>query len=529
MRFRDRVTVLLLVAAAFGIVLARVVRHRDRGGTPLPRREYELLIDMKLYGHGREANVRAALPPENDRQRVRNEMVSSGDFRFDIERDALNRTAVWNARSAHGPKSLVYSCTVATKAQRFDLEPGIELPDRYPSELRPYLLGNERIQADSHEILSLLNDLVPPDARHDVNAIIRAIYDYTNRTIKPANYKGTTDALTCLRLGESSCGGKSRLFVALARAAGIPARTVGGLILKESTWQSTHVWAEAWIGGYWVPFCPLNGHFAEIPGDYLVTYYGDLPQFVHTPDVNFTYGFTAKRILAPPTEWLPVSIPASLTALNLWAAFEHVRIPVDLLKIILMLPFGALVVVICRNVIGIETFGTFMPTLMAVAFRDTGLWWGTLLFVAILLVGSLARAALARFQLLHTPRLAVILTVTVLFVLFVALVGAATGSVLATRVSLFPLAILTLTVERFAGMLEEYGARRTTIVVAGTLAVVALCYTVMEWEALQVATLAFPEVLLLVIAAFFVVGRWLGMRLSEYLRFRELLTPARRA
>lgn len=520
--------VLLLVAASFTLMLARIARQRGAGGSPWPRRHYELLIDMKLFGHGDEAVVRAALPLQDDRQRVRNELVTSGDFRFDMERTGNNRQGVWSARTPHGPQSIVYSCTVATESRRFELAPGIVVPDRYPPELRPYLLGSEKIQADSPEVLALYERLVPPDRRGDVASTLRTIFDYTHETIKPAGYQGSTDALTCLRLGDASCGGKSRLFVALARAAGIPSRLVGGLILKQSTWQATHIWAEAWVGGHWVPFCPLNGHFGEIPENYLATYRGDLPQFVHTNDINFTYGFTAKRTLAPPTEWLPVSLPSSLSALNLWAAFEHVRIPVDLLKIILMIPFGALVVVICRNVIGIETFGTFMPALMAVAFRDTGLLWGVSLFLAVLLIGSLARLFLGRFQLLHTPRLGVILTITVLFVLFTALFGAASGSVLATRISLFPLAILTLTVERFALMLEQEGARRTMLVVAGTLIVVAACYGVMEWEPLQLTTLAFPETLLLVIAAFFISGRWLGMRFVEYVRFREFL-PARRA
>lgn len=528
MRLRDRLVVLFLVAISFTLMLGRIYRQRGQNGSALPRRHYELLIDMKLFGHGEDTSIRVALPLESERQRVRNELVTSGDFRFDMERRGDNRLGVWKARAPHGPQSIVYSCTVATEAQQFDLAPGIELPDRYPAELRPYLLGSEKIQADSPEVLALLDRLLPPERRRDVAAILRAIFDYTHDTIKPANYEGTTDALTCLRLGDSSCGGKSRLFVALARAAGIPARLVGGLILKERTWQSTHVWAETWIGGHWVPFCPLNGHFGRIPENYLITYRDDLPQFFHTADVNFSYGFTARRTLAPPAEWLPVSLPASLGALNLWAAFEHVRIPVNLLKIILMIPFGALVVVIARNVVGIETFGTFMPALMAVAFRDTGLLWGTSLFVLILLIGSLTRLVLDRFQLLHTPRLAVILTVTVLFVLTVALLGAASGSVLATRVSLFPLAILTLTVERFALMLEEAGGRRAAGVVAGTLLVVSACYAVMEWETLQLTTLAFPEILLLVIAAFFISGRWLGMRFSEYIRFREFLSPARR-
>jgi hypothetical protein len=41
--------------------------------------------------------------------------------------------------------------------------------------------------------------------------------------------------------------------------------------------------------------------------------------------------------------------------------------------------------------------------------------------------------------------------------------------------------------------------------------------------ALQVLVIGFPEVIFLVIAADIYLGRWVGMRLSEYRRFRKLL------
>jgi hypothetical protein len=340
--------------------------------------------------------------------------------------------------------------------------------------------------------------------------------------IEPAPFQGTTDALTCLRLGESSCGGKSRLFAALARAAGLPARVVGGLILRDGAWHAQHIWAEAWVAGHWVPFCPLNGYFAEVPGRYLTSYIGDLPYFLHSPDISFRYAHTARRILAPPEGWAVTEWAEHLLTPTLWAAFEQVRIPVNLLKIILMMPFGALAVVVFRNVLGIETFGTFMPALIAVACRDTGLAWGVALLTLILGIGAAVRIALDRFQLLHTPRLAVMLTVIVILVLAISLAGLVTGFVLPTRVSLFPLVILTLTAERFAVMLEVDGFRRSSIVSLGTVVVVAAAYAVMNWERLQVAVLAFPELLLLALAAFFMVGRWSGMRLAEYVRFRDM-------
>ena len=49
-------------------------------------------------------------------------------------------------------------------------------------------------------------------------------------------------------------------------------------------------------------------------------------------------------------------------------------------RILLMVPLGALLLLILRNIIGIKTFGTFMPILIALAFRETQLLWGIILF-----------------------------------------------------------------------------------------------------------------------------------------------------
>ena len=54
--------------------------------------------------------------------------------------------------------------------------------------------------------------------------------------------------------------------------------------------------------------------------------------------------------------------------------------------------------------------------------------------------------------------------------------------------------------------------------------VIVACYAVMASLALRVLMIAFPEVMLLVVAANVYLGRWTGLRISEYWRFRRLLT-----
>jgi hypothetical protein len=83
-------------------------------------------------------------------------------------------------------------------------------------------------------------------------------------------------------------------------------------------------------------------------------------------------------------------------------------------SILLLVPLGAFLVVLLRNVIGISTFGTFMPVLVAMAFRETKLLNGVLLFTLIVALGLSIRFYLERLRLLLVPRLAAVLTVVVL-------------------------------------------------------------------------------------------------------------------
>jgi len=56
-----------------------------------------------------------------------------------------------------------------------------------------------------------------------------------------------------------------------------------------------------------------------------------------------------------------------------------------------------------------------------------------------------------------------------------------------------------------------------------TLLVIAACYAVMDSLFLQSMILTFPELLLVVIALNLWLGKWVGMRLLEFVRFRHVI------
>ncbi|MHC5102391.1 MAG: 7TM domain-containing protein [Planctomycetota bacterium] len=107
--------------------------------------------------------------------------------------------------------------------------------------------------------------------------------------------------------------------------------------------------------------------------------------------------------------------------------------------------------------------------------------------------------------------------------LAISILSAAKGSSLSSRVSLFPLVIISMIIERFSVMTEEEGLGSAIKVCIMTLLVSCLAYGVIDSEILGSIVLAFPETQLLVLATFFIIGRWPGLRLLEYVRFREFV------
>jgi hypothetical protein len=93
-------------------------------------------------------------------------------------------------------------------------------------------------------------------------------------------------------------------------------------------------------------------------------------------------------------------------------------------------------------------------------------------------------------------------------------------------VTYFPIAVMAIASERFYLAMTEQGLEDAGRQMGGTLLVVMACYLVMNSLAMQVLVGGFPEVLLLVIAANVYLGRWVGVRLLEYWRFRKLLSGA---
>jgi transglutaminase-like putative cysteine protease len=512
-------TLALLVTGAVGLMGWKVRRLGYAFANVLPVTQYEVTYAFDFDGHQGDVRVRSFLPSSDPRQTISEEHDVSSGMHLVQTMDGPNRVATWTGSEVPDRSRIRHTFNALPHRITYTLPPELAVPGAYPPSVAPFLRPEKEIQVDAPEVAAALARIGAD--RGTVLERLRRIFDATHAlTVRP--FKGTTDALTALRLGEASCNGKSRLFVALARATGIPARLVGGLIMDRGAKRTSHQWVEAWVAGHWVPFCPTNGHFAELPERYLSLYYGDETLLRHSNDINFSYQFETRTALVPSPK-----AKASFTVFDVWGLFDRLKLPFTLLRTILMLPIGALVVVLFRNVVGMPTFGTFLPALLAAAAGSTGALYGVGAIAIVIGTVSLARWGIQRLELLHSPTLAILLAAVVFSLITLTMLAERAGIGPLTQVTLFPIAVLAISAERFYLSLTEHGGKAAGKELAGTLVVMLACYVVMNSLALQILVIGFPEVIFLVIAADIYLGRWVGMRLSEYGRFRKLLWEAK--
>ena len=178
---------------------------------------------------------------------------------------------------------------------------------------------------------------------------------------------------------------------------------------------------------------------------------------------------------------------------------------------LLMIPLGALIVVIIRNMIGIPTSGTFMPILIALAFLETRVLPGIVLFILIVSTGLMIRSY---------PRISAVLIVVVFIMAVLSILSNKIGVRQGLTVTLFPMIVLSWTIERLCVLWEEQGHKEVLIRGGGSLLVAVVAYLAMADPTAQHLMFTFPELMLVVLSVVLLLGRYSGYRLSELIRFR---------
>lgn len=202
-------------------------------------------------------------------------------------------------------------------------------------------------------------------------------------------------------------------------------------------------------------------------------------------------------------------------------------VPISNIILVLLIPVIATILSFARQIIGLKAFGLITPAMTTLSFLVLGLQAGLIVFVVVVLSGSVTRLLLKKLQLLYLPRMALVLTTSSLAILVMLGVGVAINSTAQLSFTIFPILILIILAEELVAVQFSRGARAALRLTAWTLLLATVSYGIVSWQLLRTALLAYPELILLAIPINIGLGRFSGLRLVEYLRFRDLLRRTR--
>ncbi|AVX88462.1 osmotic stress tolerance membrane protein RloB [Pseudomonas putida] len=449
--------------------------------------------------------VQMFVPPLSRDYVSLNESFISNNYGVAVNRVDGNRKVTWSARRAKGNQTLYYRLVLTKRytAEKSKIK-GPTFRDSIAIE------GPEKIAAEA---------LLAPIRQHSAD-----VETFIGEAIKRVN-NVNDDNVKLLLAGDPSTPHKAKIVELLLSIAHVPVEKVHTIRLVADQPQTPELWLRSFNGNDWLYFNPETGE-QGLPTDRLLWWTGDenLITVDGAKKANVTFSLNNSEMNA-------IRL-AKLTDENTDANFLEYSLyglPLQTQQtfmIMVMIPIGVLVILILRNLIGLQTLGTFTPVLIALAFRETQLGFGILLFTVITALGLSLRSYLEHLKLQMLPRLSVVLTFVVVLIAAISLFSHKLGLERGLSVALFPMVILTMTIERLSITWEERGASHAMKVAIGTLFAASLAHLIMTVPELVYFVFTFPAILLILVGFMLAMGRYRGYRLTELVRFKAFLKKA---
>lgn len=465
------------------------------------------IVDARIEFDARKGfpvKAQMFVPPSADFVTL-NESFVSNNYGVNVNKIGDNRQVTWSTRRAEGHQVLYYRLVLT---RRFSMTEE-KAPPGPQFRKAEKLTGAEGLAAEA---------LLAPIREQSAD-----VETFISETINRVNNSSNDNAQLLLR-GDYSVESRARVVDLLLAAAHIPAEPVHTIRLGLQQAQEPELWLRSYNGKNWLYFNPDDG--AEgLPSDRLVWWSGDKPLAKLDGGRRLKVGFSVSK-----NEMSAIQLAQSVQPLqdrSFWTLSLY-DLPLETqqtFRILIMLPFGVLLILFLRNLVGLETLGTFTPVLVALAFRQTDVIWGIVLFTVVTALGLSLRSYLEHLRLQLLPRLSVVLTFVVILITVISVLTHKLGLERGVSVALFPMVILTMVIERLSVVWEERGGAHSIKVALGTLVAATLAHLLMTPPELVYLFFTFPGILLVLVSVMLVLGHYRGYRLTELRRFKALLPP----
>lgn len=499
----SRLPFYLVVALLFLVGIGMSVHRHIEFEVPwLPgeqRQVWEIEAQINFIADGGPASVDLALPSTQEGYRVLTEHTASPGYGLHFADDKRGRRAQWATRDAEGSQQLFYSAQVMVAPQATSIEQDAPEAMTTVAWESPYDTAAtaviERAWSQSADDISFTRELIQNFNADRLGENTRLLLTQFDRV---------------------------PLLVRLLNQAGVAAREVSALPLEHGRRrQPLTTWIQVYHDDSRTLFDPESGAMGK--PDNLLLWESNGQSVLEVEGgsrsrVNFSM---LSRNQPAKAAIRAQQAAGSDTLLN----FSIHSLPLEeqaLFQTILLLPVGALVVVLLRVLIGVKTSGTFMPVLIALAFIQTSLLTGVIGFLLVVAVGLVIRNYLSYLNLLLVARVSAVIVTVIAIIAVFSVLAYRFGLNAGLQITFFPMIILAWTIERMSILWEEEGPKEVLIQGGGSLLTAVLAYLAMNNPMIRYITFNFIGVQLILMGLILMLGNYTGYRLLELRRFKPV-------
>lgn len=506
-RFQLFIIVFLLSTIGLSVAWYKVY-YLDMPLTPHQKRSlFTITASISIDETKKPVALSMSLPKSQNGMRIISSEVDSGEFGYTLSETESLQHATWAKRSLSEKTKLFYKTTVLTDST-YELNDGYDDFGLYSYKYDQIELWDEADQSSAKS----LSDYVYERSADDITFVSELIAQF-NAQHPIASVKALLQ-----KKGET----KISLITQLLRHEKIKFYKVRGIELIDGQKERKLITMLNVQSGKKTYLYNLKTGQISKPNNFFVWHKGNSALFSAKSEVKSTLRFSVTETKVSATSIAENMIKESKVDFINFSLYTLPGSQQNAFKQILVIPIGALIVVIMRIFVGIRTMGTFMPILFSLAFMQTTLLSGIIMFFVILSAGLFVRTYLTRLQLLLVARISAVIVVVIAIMSIMSIVSYKLGIEEVLKITFFPMIILSWTIERMSILWEEEGAHEAVIQGGGSLIVAVLAYFAMDNPLVRYLTFNFPELLLVILSIIILIGRYTGYRLTELIRFSPM-------
>ena len=454
---------------------------------------------ISFTADGSPIKVSLGIPTKNKGFKILEENVIANGYSTKKYDDRI----VFRTKNMIGEQDLYYKIIVFDNINGKD-----KLKDVTPkSPVLPEM--DEQQLAQAQQIIKLSNSMQGNDAIEKlINLFNQEPLNPALKSYLPVQYTPLTEL---------------KIMQDLLSIKGIASRTARGLRLEEGQKITPDLMLEAYINGAWRLYDPLTGK-QGLPDNFLLFQRGGKSLLDVEGGTNSTVKFSIQKSI---TSTMNLASQRAKQAKKAgW--FDHTiyNLPLaqqNTLKWLSVFPLGILLVVLMRNIVGVQTMGTFTPMLISMSLVKTGFVTGLICFVAIVIMGLIIRFIMSKLNLLLVPRISAVVIFVILIIHALTFIGYNFDIKVAQASVFFPIIITAWIIERASITWEEDGPVNAGKELFNSLLVGVIVYFVIANDYVRHIMFVFNELNLVILFIVMLLGTYTGYRLTELKRFAPMV------